>query len=190
MPAFRQTRQGPSPDGEPPVADLVRRARLGDRAAFALLWRRYGPMAYAVILSVLPAVHAEDLLQEVALAALAALPSLRSDDGFAAWLCTIARNRARNASAALRRAPAAGDMDALPATTASVDVLEADEILATIRGLPATYREPLLLRFVAGLSGPEIGERLAMTPGSVRVNLCRGVKLLRARLAASYGAGT
>ena len=44
-----------------------------------------------------------------------------------------------------------------------------------------TYRE-LALRLVEGLTGPEIAARTGLTPGSVRVNLCRGMKLLRERL--------
>lgn len=167
-------------------AELVRRARAGDRVAFARLWQRYAPTAHAVILSVLTAGSAEDLLQDVAVNALAALPTLRNDDGFPAWLCAIARNRARNVRNAMRRAPAAEDVDGLTAAVPSIDEAEADEILATIRSLPETYREPLLLRLVAGLSGPEIADRLDMTPGSVRVNLCRGIKLLRARLSGGY----
>jgi len=167
-------------------AELVRRARAGDREAFAELWRRYATTAHAVILSVLPGPAAEDLLQDVALAALAALPDLRNDDGFPAWLCAIARNRARNARAAFARAPAVDDMDQFAARSADVTAMqEADEVLAVIRALPEAYRETLLLRFVAGLSGPEIAGRLGMTSGSVRVNLCRGVKLLRGRLGAT-----
>jgi RNA polymerase sigma-70 factor (ECF subfamily) len=32
------------------------------------------------------------------------------------------------------------------------------------------------------MSGPEIAARTELTPGSVRVNLCRGMKLLREKL--------
>lgn len=166
-------------------AELVRRARAGDRRAFGMLWRRHAPAARAVILSVLSSAQAEDLLQDVAVAALVALPTLRSDDGFPAWLCAIARNRARNARSARRHAARADDMDRFAAASDAGE-LEADEILATIQQLPAAYREPLLLRLSAGLSGPEIAEHLAMTPGSVRVNLCRGIKQLRQALGASY----
>jgi RNA polymerase sigma-70 factor (ECF subfamily) len=35
---------------------------------------------------------------------------------------------------------------------------------------------------VEGLSGPEIAERTGLTPGSVRVNLHRGMKMLRDKL--------
>ena len=51
-----------------------------------------------------------------------------------------------------------------------------------IAALPEAYRETLMLRFVAGLSGPEIAERTGLTHGSVRVNLHRGVALLRERM--------
>lgn len=169
------------------AAALVRRARAGDRRAFARLWQHYAPTVNAVILSVLSSSQTEDLLQDVALRALDALPDLRNDEGFAAWLCAIARNRARNARAAQRRAPTADEMDHYAAATPTVDELEASEILGAVRSLPETYREPLLMRLVAGLSGPEIAAQLAMTPGSVRVNLCRGIKLLREALAGGYG---
>ena len=37
-------------------------------------------------------------------------------------------------------------------------------------------------RLVEGLSGPEIAARTGLTPASVRVNLCRGMAMLRAQL--------
>jgi hypothetical protein len=40
----------------------------------------------------------------------------------------------------------------------------------------------LVLRLVEGFSGPEIAERTGLTPASVRVNLHRGMKLLRYKL--------
>ncbi|MDQ3228674.1 MAG: hypothetical protein M3Q13_02915, partial [Pseudomonadota bacterium] len=60
--------------------------------------------------------------------------------------------------------------------------LEAQHALAAIRGLPQAYRETLMLRLVEGLSGPEISERTGLTPGTVRVNLHRGMGLLRRAL--------
>ena len=38
------------------------------------------------------------------------------------------------------------------------------------------------MRLVEGMTGPEIAEATGMQPDSVRVNLCRGMKLLRAKL--------
>jgi len=56
------------------------------------------------------------------------------------------------------------------------------KILETIRSLPKAYRETLLLRFVEGMTGPEIAARTGLTHGSVRVNLHRGMQQLRAKL--------
>ena len=54
-------------------------------------------------------------------------------------------------------------------------------ILEIVRRLPEAYRETLLMRLVEGMSGNEIAERSGLTPASVRVNLHRGMKLLRER---------
>ena len=56
---------------------------------------------------------------------------------------------------------------------------EALAALEAIRALPPAYRETLLLRLVEGMTGPEIARRTGLTEGSVRVNLCRGMELLR-----------
>ncbi len=52
-------------------------------------------------------------------------------------------------------------------------------VLDAIRGLPEAYRETLILRLVEGMTGPEIAEHTGLKADSVRVNLCRGMKLLR-----------
>ena len=57
--------------------------------------------------------------------------------------------------------------------------------LEAIQNLPDAYRETLVLRFVEGMTGPEIAVRTGLTPASVRVNLHRGVKLLRQKMGVS-----
>ena len=59
---------------------------------------------------------------------------------------------------------------------------EALEVMDTIRAMPDAYRETLILRLVEGLTGPEIAEQTGLTADSVRVNLHRGMKLLREKL--------
>ena len=51
-----------------------------------------------------------------------------------------------------------------------------------IRSLPEAYSETLLLRLVEGMTGSEIALRTGLTPESVRVNLCRGMKMLREKI--------
>ena len=60
--------------------------------------------------------------------------------------------------------------------------MEAATALAAIRSLPEAYRQTLMLRLVEGMSGDEIAERTGLTSGSVRVNLHRGMQLLRESL--------
>jgi RNA polymerase sigma-70 factor, ECF subfamily len=60
---------------------------------------------------------------------------------------------------------------------------EALAALNIIKALPEAYRETLMLRLVEGMTGPEISVRTGLTPESVRVNLHRGMKMLRERLA-------
>ena len=64
----------------------------------------------------------------------------------------------------------------------AVPVVDAREALRALRSLPPAYAETLAMRLVEGLTGPEIAERTGMTHGSVRVNLHRGMRLLRERL--------
>jgi RNA polymerase sigma-70 factor (ECF subfamily) len=61
-------------------------------------------------------------------------------------------------------------------------MMEALLVLATIRTLPMAYRETLVLRLVEGMTGPEIAAQTGLTTASVRVNLHRGMKLLRQKL--------
>jgi len=161
-------------------APLVAAARGGDRAAFGALYRRHARLVQAVLLARVPADGVDDLLQDVFLLAMGRLGALRDDRAFAPWLCTIARRRA--ADWRRRRRDTVPLAESLPAAS-DPDVSDAREAVAAIRSLPEAYRETLLLRFVAGLTGPEIAERTGLTHGSVRVNLHRGVAMLRERLA-------
>jgi RNA polymerase sigma-70 factor (ECF subfamily) len=119
-------------------------------------------------------------MQDVFLQALRQLHALREVSSFGAWLARIARNRATDYH---RRRH---DRDEEPlnenlAVSHDAD-FEAIRVLNVIRALPEAYRETLMLRLVEGMTGPEIAARTGLTPGSVRVNLHRGIKLLRGKL--------
>jgi RNA polymerase sigma factor (sigma-70 family) len=72
----------------------------------------------------------------------------------------------------------------LPDEMPGGDPIEAETfaVLEVIRRLPEAYRDTLLMRLVEGMSGQEIADRTGLAPGSVRVNLHRGMKLLREKL--------
>jgi RNA polymerase sigma-70 factor (ECF subfamily) len=165
-------------DRTPEQTELVRLAQRGDVAAFTRLHERHARVVHAVLLARLPAEEARELVQDAFLQAWQRLPDLRDPLAFGAWLMQIARNLATDSHR--RRRPEVE----LPAELAAPEVphLEAGYVLAAIRSLPEAYRETLLMRLVEGMTGPEIAERTGLTHGSVRVNLNRGMKLLKERL--------
>jgi RNA polymerase sigma-70 factor (ECF subfamily) len=171
-----------SPGREPSRdARLVTAARDGDRTAFGQLYDRFAPMVHGLLLARVPRADVDDLVQEAFLQALRRLGSLRDAEAFGPWLAAIARNRARDH---WRRGAQTVELpDEVPGAPHPEG--EAMTVLAAIRRLPEAYRETLVLRLVEGMTGPEIAERTGLTPGSVRVNLHRGLKVLREALGRS-----
>jgi RNA polymerase sigma-70 factor (ECF subfamily) len=175
------------PVAEPREEDsLVSAARDGDRAAFGRLYDRYARMVHGILLARVPPREVDDLVQEVFLLALRQLHALRDASRFGAWLGTITRNRAndyfRKSIPYEKVTEPEDENQAETRTTNHAAELEAAVILAVVRALPEPYREPLILRLVEGMTGPEIAARTGLTHGSVRVNLYRGMQLLRDKL--------
>jgi RNA polymerase sigma-70 factor (ECF subfamily) len=153
---------------------LIRAASDGDRSAFGELYVRYARMVHAILLARVPPGDAEDLVQEVFLSAMGKLRGLRTAASFKGWLGAIARNKAIDHYREVR--VLAPIEDAPPPKTSNPDAFL---VMEKIRGLPEAYRETMIMRLVEGMTGPEIAERTGLTPESVRVNLCRGMKMLR-----------
>ncbi len=182
-PSGRAAVTGNADDG---TAALAQRAQGGDRAAFGALYERYAGLVHGVLLSTVNPAEAQDLVQEVFLSALRAIRRLEDPARFGPWVASIARNRGRDALRSRSRDVEDLAEHAEPAVEPeSSDGDESEEAalaLAAVKSLPEAYRETMILRLVEGMSGPEIAARTGLTHGSVRVNLCRGMKLLRERL--------
>jgi len=179
-----------------PAADssLVLAAREGDRAAFGGLYARYARMVHGILLARVPAADVDDLVQDVFLRALPRLCDLRDVARFGPWIAAITRNRANDYYRQTRAVAAVTeslpeDEAELPASNTAPDA-QAAMILAFVRSLPDAYRETLILRLVEGMTGPEIAARTGLTPGSVRVNLHRGMQQLREKLNQASLSGT
>ena len=163
---------------DPDETALVRASQAGDRAAFGVLYAKFARMIHGILLAHVPYTDAEDLLQDVFIRAMEQLRGLREPEAFGGWLASVARRMAFDHHRRLR--PVADSLDKIPAADRADGA--AFEVLAIIQRLPESYRETLLLRLVEGMTGPEIAARTGLTPSSVRVNLCRGMKLLREQL--------
>ena len=159
---------------------LVKAVRHGEQEAFAELYSLYAPMVHGVLLARVPWSEVDDLVQDVFLVALKKLNSLRDDAAFGAWLAMIARNRAMDFHRRKHETEELSE-DLVGGSQADTES-EAAKVLDVICGLPEAYRETLILRLVEGMTGPEIADRTGLTPASVRVNLHRGMKLLREKL--------
>lgn len=163
-------------------AQLVAAARKGDRAAFGQLYGRYARMVHGILLARVPRVDVDDLVHDVFVLAIERLSALRDPAAFGGWLAAITRNRAHDYHRHTEEVDELSDDTAGCAAESSASASEAAAVLAAIRRLPEAYRETLILRLVEGMTGPEIAARTGLTPGSVRVNLHRGMQQLRERL--------
>ena len=164
---------------EPAIQEVLVKAVLeGDREGFARLYDLYAPLVHGILLARVPRAEVADLVQDIFLHAFKKLHTLRDGAAFGPWIAMIARNRAVDFH---RRSKVTVEINDELRGSDEHDS-RATEILGLIRSLPEAYRETLVLRLVEGMTGPEIATRTGLTPASVRVNLHRGMKLLREQL--------
>ena len=168
---------------QPVEIGLVRSVLEGDREGFGRLYDLYAPLVHGILLARVPRTEVDDLVQDIFLHAFKKLHTLRDSSAFGPWIAMIARNRAVDYYRRSRETVEITD------EVRGTDKQEskAAEILELIRSLPEAYLETLVLRLVEGMTGPEIAARTGLTAASVRVNLHRGMKLLREKLTLTEG---
>jgi RNA polymerase sigma factor (sigma-70 family) len=164
-------------------ADLVRRARGGDRDAFAALVARHHATLLACCRRMVGE-RAHDAAQDAVLTAMLSLERLRDPSAFGPWLVGIGLNACR---AIVRdRHPTPSPGDDLAADTA--DLVASREVSALVRAaiaeLPRGQREAVTLYYLAGLSQTEAAAHLGIPPGAVKTRLHKARANLRTRLRA------
>ena len=178
----------PGPPIKEPNADraleamLVKEVLEGNRDQFGQLYALYAPLVHGILLARVPRAEVDDLVQDIFLNALKKLHTLRNSAAFGPWIGMIARNRAIDFHRGSRETVEVTEELQSLGSSAPLASRAAAEILDIIRALPDAYRETLVLRLVEGMTGQEIAVRTGLTPDSVRVNLHRGMKLLRQKL--------
>jgi len=170
-------------------AALVQAAR-HDRAAFAALYDRYVEHVYAYLrVHTVQEEDAADLLQQVFLQALAALPAYRGDGAtVVAWLFRIARNAVIDHHRRRRRRRTV-TWDAVPdaphppsPADPEAGVLRQEEsarLQALIAALDEERRELLTLRFTARLSIADIASVVGKSEAATQKRLYRTIQALK-----------
>jgi RNA polymerase sigma-70 factor, ECF subfamily len=188
------------PPAKPPDADLVERARDGDRDAFEAIYCRYHAIVYRFARSMTGSVAmAEDVTQEVFMAL---MRDLARYDPQRARLSTYLYGVARNVTRArLRREPRVVRLDDLFSNGSeplspddpSAALARSEDLLrlrhAIIR-LPSRYREVVILCALHELSYTEAAAVIGMPVSTIRSRLHRGRTLLVERLRSSQPEGS
>lgn len=174
--------------GDEAFAGLLRRARTGDEAAIAAIYRRqHGRLLRVLRAEVGDA--AEDVASQTWLEVFSGLPRFQGDEqGFRSLLFTIARRRVADHRRTRWRRPAtpvapetlherldaAGPID--ESVIAGLDGAAVTKRLEEILGRDAA--EIVLLRVVAGLGVDEVARIVGRSPGAVRVQQHRALRKL------------
>ena len=186
------------PERSRELSQLLARAGLGDRAAFARLYEQTSGHLFAVVLRIQrDRALAEDLLQEIYVnvwKAAAGFDAARSQP--LTWLTSIARNRAIDS---LRRAGAQpqtvsttrDDDDDRPDAVETLadeapgplDLLgrasDARQLSHCMEGLSPPQRQSVALAFFDGLSHAEVAEQLRQPLGTVKSWVRRALTALK-----------
>ncbi len=162
-----------------------------DRAAFGVLYYRYASRVYKYLRTRLDNDDdAADLTQQVFLQAFTALPKYKNRGvPFSAWLFRIAANTVTNVR---RRKHSTIELEKIPENQhplaeQSVEgaILRNEAVLRIQRllnDLESSYREVVLLRFIAGLTVREIATVLEKSEATVYRYLSDALNILKERI--------
>jgi len=180
-------------------AQLVKKLRSGDSAAMEEFYNLYRSRLYTLVLEQVDRNEAvaEDLVQEVFLAALGSLDKFRGDSQLYTWLRSIALHKINDFYRRQAREPkpekSSPDFDAMkqleqigdnkPATST---VMESEEVRQSVNqalaDLPKDYQEVLVLKYLKDMPVLAISEIMGRSPKSVEGLLSRARKAMRDNL--------
>jgi len=165
---------------------VVRAMAQGDTSALDELYARHGAGVLGFLVSRLSDRQlAEEVLQDVMLAAWDHAASFREESKVRTWLLAIARNRAINTQRK-RRVQQVELSESFQLSSDETGPLEKvvkrseqDMVRDAMRQLPDPYREVLTLVFYHQLTGPEAAEVMQVSEGTIKSRLHRAKEMLR-----------
>ena len=169
-------------------ADLLERAREGDRGAFDGLVRLHFARVYALLFRMVGNHEdAEDLAQECFVKAQCSLRWFRGEAAFSTWLYRIALSTSRDhfrASGRRARSESLVDESTAPPSRAGGprEEVARHELMAGLRSslerLPHRLRAALVMRTHEEMEYEEVAEVLGITVGTARTHVMKARRLL------------
>lgn len=168
---------------------VVRRAMTGCPDAFEELVERFGPVVRGMAAAVVGYPAADDVAQDVLLAARSGVRTLRRAEHFTAWLRTVTRRRAVEVARTDRRSSAQAQADELRYHTRLTVVQTPTDILTraedhaalhdALRRLPEELATPLRMQYWHGASQRRIADALGLSLPTVKWRVREAKQRLR-----------
>ena len=175
-------------------SELVKKSLKGDLGSFEVLIERYQQAVYNIAYyKSRNYFDAEDLAQDIFLAAFKALPTLKDINKFRSWLFGIAYNRCHKwfqrertkivkFKEISRQLSQQQRMERLKSGQPGTRFAgEEPEIAEFLHKLPGDVKNVLKLKYLEGLSYDEISDKLDIKPHRIDYLIRKGKKLIRER---------
>ncbi|HZA41801.1 MAG TPA: sigma-70 family RNA polymerase sigma factor [Actinomycetota bacterium] len=158
------------------ILPLVERARSGDKDAFGLLYRRFHSRVFGLARFYLGD-GAEDAVAETFTRAWAALPRYKPGrTPFISWLYGIGRHVVVDE---LRRRKRTELRDALPDSGHEPNHDDTLALAAAIDQLPRQQRQVIEMKYLLGMTNPEVSAALGKKIGAVNAQQWRALQTLK-----------
>ena len=172
------------------TGNLVRKAKLGDRAAFDALVERHRARLEAFIdprlgRQLRPKIGVEDVLQDTFLRAFRSLDrfSMKDEESLCRWLCGIAEHVILYAAQKYQHERTPIHRDLPGGDPSPTKMARRNERFERLRGaladLGAEHREVILLARIERLKIKEIAERMSRSQDAVKQLLARALRKLK-----------
>jgi RNA polymerase sigma-70 factor (ECF subfamily) len=171
--------------------ELIAAAQRGERSALDAFVRRHDRwVRYVVYAACGDVANVDDVAQRVWANVWQQIGTLVAPEKWRGWLYRMARNAAIDVGLKAsrdRQLRISYGREVSKTTEGPADRLTQNEerrrMLAAVKGLPAIYREPFVLRHLEDWSYAQIGEALGLPVDTVETRLVRARRLLRDALA-------
>jgi len=167
--------------------EKYRAAIHGDRDAFEMIIRTHSRALFAIAYGILQnREEAEDAVQDALVKAWKSRWRVRNPEKFPAWLCMIARHRARDVFRKRRRVPLSDEISAqIESEGTDTSVLDR-QLHSALAALPELHRSALVLRYFEEMDYRTIENMLGLTNGALRGILGRALAAMRKQLRPAF----